>query len=452
MAEGNATRTAGHSGDTQGWPSPFGGWYLVTVLMVAYIFSFIDRTILTLLVQPIRADLGISDTQISLLHGFAFAIFYTLLGIPIATLADRKNRRNIIAIGVAFWSLATAACGLARDFWTLFLARVGVGVGEAALSPAAYSMIADSFPEDKLGRALGIYSVGAFIGAGLAFIIGGMVVGLVATAEPTVLPWVGTVQPWQLVFFIVGLPGVLVALWVMTLREPLRRVSTQAVQQQAGFRTLLGWMRVHWRAFAAHLAGFSLLGLLFNSTIAWMPTYMIRGFGLTASQAGLWLGTILLVFSTAGILVGSFLSDWLRRRGRTDATMLVGLISAVCLVPFAFTSTTVSSLWLCLVLFSPLIFFSTFAWGAAAAAIQVITPNRMRATASAIYLFFLNLVGIGFGPTLVALCTDYLFGEDAAVGKSIALVAGISAPLAALLFWWGLAAFRRTADGLRTAA
>ena len=437
---------------SQSWPSPAAGWYLVGVLMVAYIFSFIDRTILTLLVEPIRADLGISDTQISLLHGFAFAIFYTLMGIPIATLADRKNRRNIIAIGVAFWSLATAACGLAKGFWSLFAARVGVGVGEAALSPAAYSMIADSFPEDKLGRALGIYSVGAFIGAGLAFIIGGVVVGIVTTADATVVPVIGTVQPWQMVFFIVGFPGVLVALWVMTLREPIRRTSTQLVQQQAGFRMLLTYMRAHWRAFAAHLVGFSLLGLLFNSTIAWMPTYLIRGFGLTASQAGLWLGGVLLVFSTAGILVGSFLADWLRRRGRTDATMLVGLLSAVCLIPFAFTTTTVDSLALCIVLFMPLIFFSTFAWGAAAAAIQVITPNRMRATASAIYLFFLNLIGIGFGPTLVALCTDYVFGSDAAVGWSIALVAGISAPLAALFMWWGLASFRRTAEGLKAAA
>ncbi len=420
--------------------------------MVAYIFSFIDRTILTLLVGPIRADLGISDTQISLLHGFAFAIFYTLLGIPIATLADRKNRRNIIAVGIAFWSIATAACGLSKGFWSLFAARVGVGVGEAALSPAAYSMIADSFPEERLGRALGIYSVGAFIGAGLAFIIGGMVVGVVTTAESITLPWVGTVQPWQTVFFIVGLPGVLVALWVMTLREPARRRTTQLVQQQAGLALLLTYMRCHWRAFTAHLVGFSLLGLLFNATIAWMPTYLIRTFELPASQAGLWLGSVLLVFSTAGILTGSYLTDWLRRRGRSDATMLVGLLSAVCLLPFAMTATTVGSLVSCLLLFVPLIFFSTFAWGAAAAAIQIITPNRMRATASAIYLFFLNLLGIGFGPTLVAMTTDYVFGNDAAVGQSIAVVAGITAPLAALFLWWGMKPFRQTADALRKAA
>jgi len=433
------------------WPSPLAGWYLVGVLMIAYIFSFIDRTILTLLVEPIRADLGISDTQISLLHGFAFALFYTLLGVPIATLSDRMNRRNIIAIGVTFWSLATAACGLARDFWGLFAARVGVGVGEASMSPAAYSMIADTFPEDQLGRALGVYSVGAFIGAGLAFVIGGLVVGVVTTAEGIVVPLAGAVQPWQMVFFIVGLPGVAVALWILTLHEPHRRHTRKAMAEQAGFGPLVKHMRRHWQAYVSHLAGFSVLGLLFNATIAWMPTHLIRNFGLEASQAGVWLGSVLLVFSTTGIIAGSALTDRLRKRGHTDATMRVGLLSGVCLIPFAMTATMVDSLWLCLVLFAPLVFFSTFAWGAAAAAIQVITPSRMRATASAIYLFFLNLVGMGFGPTLVALVTDFGFGADAAVGASIALVATLTAPAAALIFRGGLKHFRAAAAEVRLA-
>jgi MFS family permease len=427
------------------WPKPAVGWYMVSVLMVAYIFSFIDRTILSLLVGPIRADLQISDTQFSLLHGFAFALFYTMLGIPVATLADRKNRRNIIAIGVTFWSLATAACGLTRDFLGLFLARVGVGVGEATISPAAFSMIADTFPEERMGRAMGVYSVGAFIGIGLAFIIGGVVVGMVTAAETTSLPWVGEVRPWQMVFFIVGMPGILVALWILTLREPVRRHSKKSMLQQAGLLPLLRHMRQFWPAYTAHLVGFSLLGLLFNAMAAWIPTYLIRTFGVTAGDAGLWLGGILLVFSTAGLLVGSWLTDRMRARGATDATMRVGLLSCICLLPFTLTATTVSSLALSLVLFAPLVFFSTFAWGAAAAAIQVITPSRMRATGSAIYLFFLNLMGIGCGPTLVAVVTDYGFGDDSAIGLSLAVVSSITAPVAALFIWMGLRSFRQAA-------
>ncbi len=434
-----------HTAAEPPWPLPATGWYMVGVLMIAYIFSFIDRTILSLLVQPIRADLQISDTQISLLHGFAFALFYTLMGIPIATLADRMNRRNIIAVGVAFWSLATAACGLTRGFWGLFAARVGVGVGEATISPAAYSMIADTFPEERLGRALGVYSVGAFLGVGLAFVIGGFVVGAVSAADLITVPLVGEVRPWQVVFFIVGLPGVLIALWILTLKEPLRRHSARSLQQQAGFRPLLGHMRRHPVAYASHLIGFSLLALLFNALVAWMPTYLIRSFGIQAGQAGVWLGFILLVFSTSGILTGSWLADWLRARGAIDATMRVGLLSGVCMIPFAVFATTVPSLTLSLVLFAPLVFFSTFSWGAAAAAVQVITPSRMRATGSAIYLFFLNLVGIGFGPTLVALITDYGFGSDAALGGSIAIVCSVTAPVAALTLWAGLKPFRAVA-------
>lgn len=418
---------------------------MVGVLMIAYIVSFIDRTILSLLVEPIRADLEISDTQISLLHGFAFALFYTLMGIPIATLADRMNRRNIIAIGVTFWSLATAACGLTRGFLGLFAARVGVGVGEAALSPAAYSMIADTFPEDQLGRALGVYSVGAFLGIGFAFIIGGVVVGTVSAADAMTLPLVGEVRPWQVVFLIVGLPGVLVAAWIMTLREPPRRHSERSMQQAAGFRPLLGHIRRHKVAYASHLVGFSMLALLFNALVAWMPTYLIRSFGVSAGQAGLWLGLILLVFSTGGILIGSWLTDHLRARGATDATMRVGLLSGLCMLPFALTATTVPSLPLSLVLFAPLVFFATFSWGAAAAAVQIITPSRMRATGSAVYLLFLNLIGIGFGPTLVALVTDYWFGRDAALGNSIAIVCTVTAPVAALILLSGLKSFRAVA-------
>jgi hypothetical protein len=256
---------------------------------------------------------------------------------------------------------------------------------------------------------------------------------------------VGEVRPWQVVFFIVGLPGVLVALWILTLREPLRRHSEKSMLQKAGFLPLLRHMRQFWLAYTSHLIGFSLLALLFNAMVAWIPTYLIRTFGVAAGDAGLWLGGILLVFSTAGLLTGSWMTDRMRSRGVTDATMRVGLLSSICLLPFTLTATTVPSLTLSLVLFAPLVFLATFSWGAAAAAIQVITPSRMRATGSAVYLFFLNLVGIGFGPTLVAVVTDYGFHDDAAIGMSLAIVSSITAPLAALLLWLGLRSFRQAA-------
>ena len=203
---------------------PAYAWYVVAVLMLAYVCSFVDRQVLALMVPAVRRDLGISDTQMSLLMGLSFALFYSILGLPIGRLADRSSRRRIIVWGIAVWSVMTALCGAARNYWQLFLARMGVGVGEAALSPPAYSLIADYFPKDRLGTAIGVYSLGIYLGSGLAMMLGGWVTGRVAAAAMWTLPLIGEVRPWQAVFFVIGLPGLLLALWVGTLREPARAV------------------------------------------------------------------------------------------------------------------------------------------------------------------------------------------------------------------------------------
>jgi MFS family permease len=431
------------------WPGPAVGWYTVFVLTMAYVLSFIDRTILSLMVGPIRADLGLSDTQISVLHGFAFAIFYTTLGIPIALLADRLNRRNIIAIGIAFWSVATALCGFSKSFWGLFWARVGVGVGEATLSPAAYSMIADIFPPHRLGRALAVYTLGVFAGAGLAYMIGGAVVGSVSHGDNVLLPLLGEVRPWQFVFIVVGLPGLPMALWMLTIREPARRRPPSTGTLRAAFTDCMRYMRSHWQVYTAHFVGFSLLAILFNAGGAWLPAYLMRVHGLGASQAGFWLGLIMLVAGIGGVLAGGWLGDRLSAGGRTDGTMRVGVIAAIGVLPFAASATLVEPLALSLVLIGGFLFFVSMPYGAAAAALQIITPGRMRATASALYLCLINLLGLGIGPTLVALATDRVFGSDLAVGKSLALVSLVCAPLGGLLIAWGLAHFRRTAAALR---
>lgn len=415
-------------------------WYLVAVLTVAYVFSFVDRSILTLMVGPIRADLQISDTEISLLHGFAFAIFYTILGIPIARIADRSNRRNLIVAGVAFWSLATAACGLARSFAQLFLARIGVGIGEAALSPAAYSMIGDRFPPERLGRALSVYTLGAMAGIGLALIIGGSVIGLVSRGGVTVLPVIGEVRPWQLVFFVVGLPGLLVAAWLATLAEPPRR-GVARTTGKAG--ELWPWMRTYASAYTGHLAGFALLSILLNVVIAWGPSHLIRNFGYTPAEVGLTLGGTMLVFGTGGIFAGGVLADHWRAAGRSDGALRVGVVSALGSLPFCLIAFTASSLTVLVVVLAPLLFFATFAIGAAPAAIQFMTPAAHRAVASAIYLFFLNLVGMGVGPFLAAVITDRVFGNDQAVGLSVAIVTTASAVGAAALLAWSLPDHRR---------
>ena len=425
------TTDSGKSSDGA-WPSSTVAWYTVTVLVIAYIFSFVDRTILALLVQPLKADLKLSDTEVSLLHGFAFAVFYTFMGLPLGRIADSRNRRNLIAWGVTVWSLMTAACGLAKTFWHLFGARVGVGIGEAALSPAAYSLIADNFSPNRRGRALGIYTAGAFFGAGIAFVVGGQVVALLSDALPLQLPILGTVNAWQLTFFAVGLPGLIVTLLVMTLREPVRR---EQAGHQAGVRETIRYLVKHRRVFAGHFLGFAMLGLPFNVIVAWGPTYFIRTFGLDAAETGRLLGFGMLIFGTAGVVLGGVLADRFLSRGKSDGTLRVGVIAALGCAVFGSVATVLGSLTLTTALIFPLIFFSCFGFGAAPAALQLVAPNQMRGQVSALYLFVLNLVGIGVGPTLTAGITDFFFRDEAAVGASIAITCGFASLAAILLLW-----------------
>lgn len=421
-------------------------WYAIFILTVAYTFSFIDRSIISLLVGPIRRDLQISDTEFSLLHGFAFAIFYTFMGVPIARLADSRNRRNIIAVGVFLWSLMTAYCGLARSFAQLFMARIGVGVGEAALSPAAYSMISDSFPREKLGMALGIYSTGVFIGTGLAFVIGGAIIETVSASGAISLPLIGDVQPWQLTFLVVGLPGLVVAALVMTLREPRRKSLLQPGSGNGvPFSVVWQFMRARAWAFLAHFFGFSMLALLFNAIMAWAPEFFIRTYGMARGDFVVPLGLIVAIFGSAGIVCGGLLTDYLTKRGYADGALRAGLFGAFALTPLAIVTTLVPSPTLSLVLFCPLLFFASFPFGPAATALQLVSPNEMRAQISAVYLFVINLAGIGFGPTATALFTDYVFQDDMMLRYSMSSLGALSGTAACIILWLGLKPFRESA-------
>jgi MFS family permease len=381
------------------------------------------------------------------LHGFAFAIFYTLVGIPIGRLADRHSRRVIAAAGIAVWSFMTAVCGIARGYWELFTARVGVGVGEAALSPAAFSMIADLFPPQKLGRALSVYTMGAFIGAGLAFIIGGAVIQTITSSPEMTLPIVGTIRSWQATFFIVGLPGLVVAALMFTVTEPVRRIKTSTVTDSqvddvVPIREVIGYVVRRWPVYGSHFLGFALLAIVSNGVFAWAPAFLNRSFGMSVGEAGPAIGIVILIFCTAGLFVGGWLTDYWVRRGFTDGAMRAGVVAGIGCIPFAVLVPFMPSVTSVLVIYAPLLFFSSFGFGAAAAAVQQVTPNRMRGLVSALYLFVLNLLGIGFGPTITALITDYGFGDDQALGYSLGIMASVAGLLAAIVLWLGLKPFR----------
>jgi len=435
--------TAVQGSVAQGWPDRGYAWYVTGVLMVAYTLSYIDRQILSMLVGPIKADLGLTDTQIGLLQGFAFAVFYTFVGIPMGWLADRGDRRKIIAWGIAFWSAATAACGLAKTYGMLFLARMGVGVGEAALGPAAYSMIADYFPPEQRSRALGVYSMGVYGGIGLAAIIGGAVIGALADQPPLQLPLIGELAAWHIVFLIVGLPGLVVALWVATLREPPRRGAVGANAEQVPFATAIRTIFSQPAVYVTHFTGFALLALGFNAYAFWIAPYLSRVHGMAPSEFGLTLGLILAICGAAGVLLGGVLSDALRRRGRTDAEYWPGIISGVMTLPTGLLSTQAASGEAALAWFAAFMLFSSFAFAPAASALQIVTANRLRGLVSALYLFTINLAGIGFGTFLTGVLTDSVFRDELRVNDSVAWIIGVTAPLAALLLFAGRGAFQR---------
>lgn len=433
--------------EDQNWPSAGVAWYMVIVLMLAYILSFIDRVVLGLLVGPIRADLGISEVQMSLLYGAVFAVFYTGVGIPIAWAIDRYNRRNIIAVGVALWSGMTALCGVARGFFELAFARIGVAVGEAVLSPATYSMAGDSFPERRLGRALSVFVIGLPLGVGLALIIGGVVIQFVSASPIYTLPFIGIIKAWQLTFLLVGLPGLVLALWIMTIREPVRR-RHPGEAQQASVADTIAYLRTRWRAYTALILGFSVMGMVMNVFQIYGVQYFVRVLEQPLSEAGLRVGAAIAVFGTLGILTGGWLTDRWRAAGEVDAAMRVGLTAAVALIPCASLCTLLNDATLSTLLLAPIGFFTAFAFGAGATGVVILTPPRMRAQASAIYLLFVNMIGIGLAPFLTAALTQYVFEDNLAVGKSSAIVTGGAAVIAAALFVWGLPHFRAAVNNV----
>lgn len=427
-------------------------WYVVAVLLFAYTVSFVDRQILSLLVQPIKRDLGVSDTQIGLLAGLAFALFYSVLGVPIARLADHSNRRVIISVGVAIWSVMTAACGLSKNYWQLFLARVGVGVGEATLSPAAYSMMADYFPPQKLAKAVGVYCMGLYGGAGLAMLAGSVVVTYVSSSGTVLLPIIGTVFPWQLTFFVVALPGILVLALMGTVKEPTRRHlfvdgSTKAIADKAvPLKAVLSFMSKNRAIIIGHFGGFLALGTVISAYLVWVPEFLRRTYDIPISQAGFIYGMALLIFGTAGPYAGGWLAEKLNEKGYRDAEWRASMIGAGAMIPLTILTPLAPDKISVTVLLCGVTFALSFPQGLAPTILQLIAPNRMRAQLTAVFMFVAVLAGYTVGPAFVAMMTDYFFQDEAAIRYSLAIVSGVLTPIGLLFLWYGRKPYAERSD------
>ncbi len=436
--------------DSSPYPSRRYAWYVVVLLTFAYAISLLDRWILSLLVGPVKAHFGVSDTQMGLLMGFWFAIFYVSMGLPFGWLADRFDRRRIIALAMAFWCSMTVFCGLARSFGQLAVARLGIGLGEAALTPAANSIIADLFPRAEQNRAITFFNMGISMGMGIAYLVGGAIVAWMMLQPPVSLPLFGTLATWQVVFIVAGLPGLLVALLIAALREPVRRerLSTQAGSPRLA--DCVAYLRANARAYRPLLIGMAaspLVGYAWN----WLPTLFDRVWGWNVAQFTGAYGWILIVFGPLGALTGGWLATRWYRAGRREAPFMAALLGLVVMTAVAILLPLAPSAEVAMLLLIPGSWAGALNAAAGAAAAVFMTPGEFRAQVTSLYVLTINGLGLLVGPTAVGLLNDHVFMGSEGVRYSLAAVGLLGSASLTLYFATGRRAYAESVTRLEAA-
>lgn len=410
-------------------PRSLAPWWLVSVLLFFYVLSMVDRTVITMLVVPIQKDLHLSDVQIGLILGPAFAVSYSVAGFPLGWAADRFSRRRLVLCGVACWSLATITSGLSRGIGALLGSRAVIGIGEASLTPSAYSMIADSFPRSRLTTALAVYGMGPGIGRGVALAGGGLAIGLTTRLGVIDLPLLGPTPPWAFTFLLLGLVGLPCSLLVLTFREPRRLGRGQG--STTGRTRLLPHLRKEWRIMVPLMLGFCLMPMASSALESWVPTYMTRHYHFGPERYGPVLGLVTM-FSAGTVLLKGIAVDWLFVRGMKDAhirfyTWLLAPSVPALIIAFLIDSPIAFLLLyglVNLIAFNAIVFLS--------ATLQMIVPNELRGQTSAIGLFFVNVVASSLAPPAVAVLVQYVFRDPQQLGAAIAIVS-VGALAAALV-------------------
>ena len=420
--------------DTPVYPSARSGWMLTILLTIAYIFSYIDRSILGLLVDPIKADLKLTDADIGYVSGIAFAIFYATMGLPLGWFADRTKRTRLVAGGIALWSLATAACGLAGTFWHLFLARMSVGVGEATLGPAAMSLIGDSFPPEKRGKPVALYSAALGLGAGIAGLASAAIVAWTKGSTVIALPLLGDVKPWQMTFIIVGLPGLLIALAFMFLHEPPRQ-SIGTASNSVG--AALGEVGRNAGAYAGVTVMVCVMTITAYAQGYFAPSAFTRAYGWPTEKFALYNGLASLVLGPATMAFTGWLNDRMASRGITDAPFRLAMIAFIFMVPMATLAFFLGNAWATFTLHALTTIPIAMVTAAGLMALLAIAPAAVRGQVVALYYVAISLSGLLLGPTTVGKLSTSVFGEEKlgwAIGSTTALYGII--PLLMLPVMW----------------
>ena len=429
--------------------SPAAQWTGVLILFLVYGNAFVDRQILGLLIAPIRADLHITDTGFSVLIGFAFALFYALFGLPIGRWVDRGDRSIILASGVALWSVFTCMCGLSRHFLQLFLCRMGVGVGEATVVPVTYSLLADYFPPKRRGLALGLFGSGVYFGLGAAMLAGGPLVSAFESVGTVDLPILGVLHPWQAALIVVGLPGIALSLLALRLAEPRRnsrRTAPVGAQDSAQCVTAGAAWRYYRRAGLAislHHLTVAFMAMALYAVLAWAPEHFRRTFGVTPAHAAPWIGTVILVTGTLGVLTGGIVSDFLTQRNVKAARLRVLLVASLLALPASWFFAFGTSSAMALAGLGGIILCVSTLTSVGAAGVQELLPPTMRGQGAALFQLVVNLLALSVGPALVAAVTDYVFNDDQKLASALGVTLPFMLLMAALLAGAGLKSYAK---------
>ena len=410
------------------YPSSQQAWYGVVILTLAYILSFLDRQLLSLVVTDVKSDLDLTDSQVSIILGFAFALFYTTMGIPIGRLADKKSRRTIIGIGITFWCFMTAATGIVKTYAQLFIARIGVGVGEATLSPSALSIISDYFPKEKRGTAMGFFNMGVSVGSGIALILGGQIVAYFADFPPIILPLVGQIYEWQALFIFIGIPGLLVALLMSTIKEPSRKGKMTLVNEsgssseEISIKDTIRFIYQRKEAYGWLFLSMACSVLIGYAFLSWLPTMYIRSYNIGIPTITLWLGIAFLIGGPFGATMSGWLGDKLYKKYNNSSHVMLFAYSMIILTVAAVLVPLMPSYQTATLMFIPQIVKAAGQTALAPVAMINITPNQLRGQVIAVYFFVISMTGYTLGPTSVALITDFIFKDESLIMYSMSIV------------------------------
>lgn len=425
------------------WPSPVRAWYVVIVLAFAYAFAILDRIAIGILVIPIQTDLGLTDTQMGLLQGAAFGVSYSLFAIPLGYFVDRFSRRTLLAAGIGIWSLATIMCAYARDFMGFFVARVFVGIGEASVSPAAASLIADYFPPERRSRAFSVFMLGSTLGIGLAYLLGAVALHLSGFVKGLGWTALSDMKNWEIVFILVGVPGLLLTLLVMTtVREPVRREKGEvATGSTVSLKATLVKNRF---AYLAIISGAALIMITVYAQLAWLPTHFIRRYGWSASQVSVAFGVGFLPIGVFSSLSAGWVLNWLRKRGRQDAPLLVIAFQAVVVMTCGALMCVGPNAWLAYFGFILVTVPGTWSYVAALSGLNEITPNELRGRVTGLFTLVTGLVSLGGGAFAVGFLSDNFFPGPNGVGLSLMAVNTVATAIAALIVLLTIKEYRAT--------